>query len=131
MRDKKVKDRPRAVRKDHNLHVIRGVTLMAVLGSSSVSPAFPKMVAELGVSTGQVGLLIIRGSWLSGRRDVPHGPRFETVRSAFGRTGSGRSGKAKCDLLLPRGSVATGGSNGTTCAAKWFRESDASWWGRT
>ena len=31
---------------------------MAVLGSSSVSPAFPKVVAELGVSPGQVGLLI-------------------------------------------------------------------------
>jgi hypothetical protein len=35
-----------------------GVTLMAVLGSSSVSPAFPKVVAELGISPGQVGLLI-------------------------------------------------------------------------
>lgn len=44
--------------KDHNLHVIWGVTLMAVLGSSSVSPAFPRMTEELGVSPGQVGLLI-------------------------------------------------------------------------
>ena len=48
----------RLVWKDHSLHVIWGVTLMAVLGSSSVSPAFPKVVAELGVSPGQVGLLI-------------------------------------------------------------------------
>jgi ACDE family multidrug resistance protein len=61
MREKKRGERgdgSRPVWKDHNLHVIWGVTLMAVLGSSSVSPAFPKVVAELGVSTGQVGLLI-------------------------------------------------------------------------
>ncbi len=51
-------DLPRPVWKDHNLHVIWGVTLMAVLGSSSVSPAFPRIVSELGVSAGQVGLLI-------------------------------------------------------------------------
>lgn len=51
-------DGSRPVWKDHNLHVIWGVTLMAVLGSSSVSPAFPKVVAELGVSSGQVGSLI-------------------------------------------------------------------------
>ena len=61
MREKKRGERgdgSRTVWKDHNLHVIWGVTLMAVLGSSSVSPAFPKVVAELGVSPGQVGLLI-------------------------------------------------------------------------
>ena len=61
MREKKRGERgdgSRPVWKDHNLHVIWGVTLMAVLGSSSVSPAFPKVVAELGVSPGQVGLLI-------------------------------------------------------------------------
>jgi MFS transporter, ACDE family, multidrug resistance protein len=61
MREKKRGERAdgsRPVWKDHNLHVIWGVTLMAVLGSSSVSPAFPKVVAELGVSPGQVGLLI-------------------------------------------------------------------------
>jgi MFS family permease len=44
--------------KDHNLHVLWGVTLMAVLGVSSVTPAFPRIVQELGVSSGQVGLLI-------------------------------------------------------------------------
>ena len=43
-------DGSRPVWKDHNLHVIRGVTLMAVLGSSSVWPAFPKVAAGLGVS---------------------------------------------------------------------------------
>jgi MFS family permease len=31
---------------------------MAVLGSSSIAPALPKVVQELGVSPGQVGLLI-------------------------------------------------------------------------
>lgn len=49
---------PRRVWKDHNLHVVFAVTLMAVLGSSSVTPAFPRVVEELGVSPGQVGLLI-------------------------------------------------------------------------
>jgi ACDE family multidrug resistance protein len=48
----------RRVYKDHNLHVLWGVTLMAVLGTSSITPAFPTIVRELGVSSGQVGLLI-------------------------------------------------------------------------
>jgi len=34
------------------------MTLMAVLGTSSITPAFPAIVRELGVSSGQVGLLI-------------------------------------------------------------------------
>ena len=51
-------DGPRPVWKDHNLHVIWGVTLMAVLGSSSISPAFPRIVAELGVSPGRSGCLL-------------------------------------------------------------------------
>ncbi len=46
------------VHKDHNLHIVFAVTLMAVLGTSSITPAFPKVVQELGVSSGQVGLLI-------------------------------------------------------------------------
>ena len=46
------------VYKDHNLHVIWFVTLMAVLGSSSVAPAFPEVQEQFGVSAGQVGLLI-------------------------------------------------------------------------
>jgi MFS transporter, ACDE family, multidrug resistance protein len=46
------------VYKDRNLHVLWGVTLMAVLGTSSIMPAFPTIVRELGVSSGQVGLLI-------------------------------------------------------------------------
>jgi ACDE family multidrug resistance protein len=50
--------RGRPVWKDHNLHIVFGVTLMAVLGTSSVTPAFPEVAQELGVSDGQVGLLI-------------------------------------------------------------------------
>lgn len=48
----------RSVWKDHNLHVIFGVTLMGIMGTTSVTPAFPKIAQELGVSTGQVFLLI-------------------------------------------------------------------------
>jgi ACDE family multidrug resistance protein len=44
--------------RDKNLLVIFGVTLMAVLGVSSITPAFPKIAGELGITGGQVGLLI-------------------------------------------------------------------------
>lgn len=49
---------PRPVWRDHNLQIVFCVTLMAVLGTSSVTPAFPRIVEELGVSRGQVALLI-------------------------------------------------------------------------
>lgn len=48
----------RKVYKDHNLHVLFGITLMAVLGVTSVTPAFPSVIQEFGISSGQVGLLI-------------------------------------------------------------------------
>ena len=48
----------RKVYKDHNLHVLFGITLMAVLGVTSVTPAFPKVIQEFGINSGQVGLLI-------------------------------------------------------------------------
>jgi MFS family permease len=48
----------RKVYKDHNLHVLFGVTLMAVLGVTSITPAFPEIVEAFGVTSGQVGLLI-------------------------------------------------------------------------
>lgn len=51
-------ERDEPVYKDHNLHVIWFVTLMAVLGSSSIAPAFPEVRQQFGVSAGQVGLLI-------------------------------------------------------------------------
>lgn len=44
--------------KDTNLRVIFGITLMAVLGVASITPAFPKIVRVLGISTEQVGFLI-------------------------------------------------------------------------
>ncbi len=47
-----------SVYKDHNLHVIFGVTLIAVLGTSSITPALPEIRDALGISSGQVGLLI-------------------------------------------------------------------------
>ncbi|MDH4208753.1 MAG: MFS transporter [Anaerolineae bacterium] len=49
---------PRSVYRDTNLQIVFGVTLMAVLGVSSITPAFPSIVAELGVSPQQVGWLI-------------------------------------------------------------------------
>jgi ACDE family multidrug resistance protein len=48
----------RKVYKDHNLLVLFGVTLMAVLGVSSVTPAFPRIRDALGVTSTEVGLLI-------------------------------------------------------------------------
>ncbi|QIN79144.1 MFS transporter [Rubrobacter marinus] len=56
--DETVGEHPHSVWKDHNLHVVWTVTLMAVLGTSSITPAFPTIVQELGVSPGQVVLLI-------------------------------------------------------------------------
>ncbi len=46
------------VYRDHNLHVIFAITLMAVLGTTSVTPAFNGVREAFGVSAGQVGLLI-------------------------------------------------------------------------
>ncbi len=44
--------------KDRNLQIIFSVTLMAVLGVSSITPAFPKIVEELQITRTDVGLLI-------------------------------------------------------------------------
>ena len=43
---------------DINLQIIFSITLMAVLGVASITPAFPKMATELDLSSGQIGLLI-------------------------------------------------------------------------
>ncbi len=45
-------------RRTFNLPVIFGVTLMTVLGVSSVSPAFPAIMSALNITETQVGLLI-------------------------------------------------------------------------
>ncbi len=41
-----------------NLQIIFGVTLMAVLGVSSITPAFPKIVEKLNISHQSIGMLI-------------------------------------------------------------------------
>lgn len=43
---------------DPNLQIVFGVTLMAVLGVSSITPAFPTIVQELGIRPQAVGSLI-------------------------------------------------------------------------
>ncbi|UCE10979.1 MAG: MFS transporter [Candidatus Thorarchaeota archaeon] len=43
---------------NRSLQIVFSVTLMAVLGVSSITPAFPRIVQELGISTESVGLLI-------------------------------------------------------------------------
>ena len=41
-----------------NLQIVFGITLMAVLGVASITPAFPKIEKELNISEQQAGLLI-------------------------------------------------------------------------
>jgi ACDE family multidrug resistance protein len=45
--------------RDTNLQIVFAVTLMAVLGVSSITPAFPKIVRELDISPQAVGSLIV------------------------------------------------------------------------
>ena len=42
-----------------NLQIIFGVSLISFLGISSITPAFPRLVRELGISPQDVGLLIV------------------------------------------------------------------------
>lgn len=44
--------------KDKNLHIIFSITLIAVMGVSSVTPAFPVIKDTMGLTNHQVGLLI-------------------------------------------------------------------------
>lgn len=53
----KSENKPRLLR-DVNLYIIFGVTLTAVMGVSSIAPAFPSIARSLDVSSGQIGLLI-------------------------------------------------------------------------
>lgn len=43
---------------DRNLHIIFGITLMAVMGVSSITPAFPTIQKELNIPPQSVGLLV-------------------------------------------------------------------------
>jgi ACDE family multidrug resistance protein len=48
----------KAIYLDANLQIVFGVTLMAVLGVSSITPAFPVIVKDLNISARSIGLLI-------------------------------------------------------------------------
>ncbi|MBT8397916.1 MAG: MFS transporter, partial [Gemmatimonadetes bacterium] len=48
----------RTLLRDPNLHVIFSITLMVVLGVSSITPVFPQVAVELGIAPEAVGLLI-------------------------------------------------------------------------
>jgi predicted MFS family arabinose efflux permease len=43
---------------DTNLQIIFGITLLAVMGVASITPAFPKIIQALGISSTGIGLLI-------------------------------------------------------------------------
>ncbi|MBN1185744.1 MAG: MFS transporter [Bacteroidales bacterium] len=44
--------------KDRNLHIIFSVTLIAVMGVASITPAFPAIIKHFGIEKPQIGLLI-------------------------------------------------------------------------
>ena len=48
----------RAPLRDHRLYVVFGITLMGVMGVSSITPASPPISRALGLSSRQVGLLL-------------------------------------------------------------------------
>ncbi len=50
--------RQKPIYRDTNLQIIFCVALMAVMGVAVITPAFPKIVQELNISTQDVGLLI-------------------------------------------------------------------------
>jgi len=50
--------KPRRIYNDANLRIIFGITLMAVLGVASITPAFPTIARDLNISAQKVGLLI-------------------------------------------------------------------------
>lgn len=56
-KEEKRKDK-RKIYLDTNLRIIFGVTLTYIMGVSSITPAFPRMVRELNISVKDIGLLI-------------------------------------------------------------------------
>ena len=56
-KEEKRKDK-RKIYLDTNLQIIFGITLAYIMGVSSITPAFPKIVKELNISVKDVGLLI-------------------------------------------------------------------------
>jgi len=57
-RDKEEKKYKRKIYLDTNLQIIFGITLTYIMGVSSITPAFPKIVEELNISAKDIGLLI-------------------------------------------------------------------------
>jgi ACDE family multidrug resistance protein len=53
------KENSKPVYRDKNLQIIFLITLIAVMGVASITPAFPRIARELGISKQSVGLLII------------------------------------------------------------------------
>ena len=51
-------DNRRAPLRDHRLYIVFGITLMGVMGVSSIAPAFPDIARALELSSRQVGLLL-------------------------------------------------------------------------
>ncbi len=57
--DKSSKNKRLGLRyRDPNIQIIFGITLIAIMGNAIITPAFPKIVQELKISTQEVGLLI-------------------------------------------------------------------------
>jgi ACDE family multidrug resistance protein len=48
----------RSIFRDRNIQIIFGVTLTAVMGVSSITPVFPRLIKEFDITPGQIGLLI-------------------------------------------------------------------------
>ena len=48
----------KSVFRDRNLYVIFSISIMAVLGLTTISPAFPKMVEQLNIPPNKIGLLL-------------------------------------------------------------------------
>lgn len=46
-----------ALHKDKNLQIVLTVTLMAIMGVSSIIPALPEMIREFGISASTIGLI--------------------------------------------------------------------------
>jgi len=51
-------EKPRPIHLDPNLHVVFAVTMMAIMGVANITPAFPRIARDLGVSSKEVGYLI-------------------------------------------------------------------------
>ena len=91
---------------DPNLHLIFGITAIAVMGVANLTPAFPKIISELHIAPSAIGLLITAFT-LPG---VILTPVMGVLADRWGRK----------KILLP--SLLLSGIAGTTCF--WVRNYD-------